>query len=297
MNTTNLRFPSNKVRDIERTYRGELRNLYPEGEVGAMLRMLFEAYAGWDTAHYLLHRDGTVNQSVLLKLHWALADLKRHRPIQYIIGHTTFAGCRIAVDERVLIPRPETEEIVSRLVRCGLRPHRIADLCCGSGCIAIALAKALPEADVIAVDLSADCLDITRRNAEANKVAVRCLQHDVLQADDIAEAAGWADSHGIDLVVSNPPYVCHSERDAMLPNVLDYEPASALFVPDNDPLLFYRAIAQFASHHLSANGTLVLEINEHYPDEVLALLKAEGFHATLQHDFNNKPRSITATKA
>lgn len=297
MNTTNLRFPSNKVRDIERLFRQELGSLYPEGEVGAMLRMLFEAYAGWDTAHYLLHRDGTVNQSVLLKLHWALADLKRHRPIQYIIGHTTFAGCRIEVDERALIPRPETEEMVSRLIEDVHAPRRIADLCCGSGCIAVALAKAMPHADAVAVDLSTDCLDLTRHNAALNGVRVRCLQHDVLHPEGLAGLAGWDDSNGIDLIVSNPPYVCHGERREMRPNVLDHEPSLALFVPDDDPLLFYRAIAQFARHHLAVGGLLALEINERFPREVETLLKEHGLQPTIHNDLNNKPRSVTATLA
>ena len=169
MNTRNLRFRSNRVRDILALYHEELDGMYGSGEVSAFGEMLFEAFLGWDRVRLLTSREQTIDQSDLLRFHWALEDLKRHRPIQHIIGHVDFCGCRIEVSPDVLIPRPETEEMVSWIVKSfGLRVMSggILDLCTGSGCIAIALKKAFPAAEVTAVDVSSKALAMARQNAE-----------------------------------------------------------------------------------------------------------------------------------
>ena len=294
-NTTQMRIPSNRVRDIERYILTELQGLYPEGELRMFVRLLFEGFLGWDTAQFLLHRDDTVNQSDLLKFHWAVEDLKHYRPIQHIIGHTDFCNCRIAVSPDVLIPRPETEEIVTAAANllCQKEPTAATgnylDLCTGSGCIAIALAKQFPEARVYAVDLSAEALTLARKNAERNHVEVTFSQADLL---------GWELSlpcPAFDLIISNPPYIRDCERSGMESNVLDYEPALALFVPDDDPLKFYRAIGHYAQRHLTDNGLLILEINEHLGPETCQLLQALGFETQLLQDFRGKDRSIIAT--
>ena len=294
-NTTHMHIPSNRVRDIERYIRTELDELYPEGELRMFTQMLFDAYLGWSTAQLLLHRDDTINQSDLLKFHWAVEDLKQYRPIQHIIGYTDFCDCRIAVSPDVLIPRPETEEIVLRATEflndsgANVQEGNFLDLCTGSGCIAIALAKQFPKAKVYAVDISAKALDLARKNAEHNHVAVEFVQSDILQ-ETIALPC-----RTFDLIISNPPSIQEKERCNMERNVLEYEPSLALFVPDKDPLKFYRAIGLYALQHLTYKGLLILEINEHLGSATCQLLQSIGFVTQLLQDFRGKDRSIIAT--
>jgi release factor glutamine methyltransferase len=294
-NTTHMHIPSNRVRDIERYIRTELDELYPEGELRMFTQMLFEAYMGWSTAQLLLHRDDTINQSDLLKFHWAVEDLKQYRPIQHIIGYTDFCDCRIAVSPDVLIPRPETEEIVLRATEllndsgANVQEGIFLDLCTGSGCIAIALAKQFPKAKVYAVDISTKALDLAQKNAERNHVAVEFVQSDILQETIALPCPTF------DLIISNPPYIQEKERCNMERNVLEYEPSLALFVPDKDPLKFYRAIGLYALQHLTYKGLLILEINEHLGSATCQLLQSIGLVTQLQQDFRGKDRSIIAT--
>ena len=268
MNTTDMHIPSNRVRDIERYVHTELAGRYPDGELRMFVYMLFEDFLGWDKTQLLLHRDDTINQSDLLRFHWAVEDLKPFRPIQHIIGHTDFCGLRIRVNPDVLVPRPETEEIVARLtdwLASRQTDHpAILDLCTGSGCIAIALKHRFPSAQVTAVDISPAALAIARDNAAANHTDIHFVEVDVLDS-------------------------------IQLPNVLNYDPALALFVPDSDPLRFYRAIGQYAATHLAPQGLLALEINQALPDETAQLLQALGFDTQLHHDFRGNPRCITAS--
>ena len=295
MNTTNLHIPSNKVRDIERYFLTELNGLYPEGEIRMFVRMLFEGYFGWNQTELLLRREETVNQSDLLRFHWAVEDLKRHRPIQHIVGWTDFCGSRIEVTEDTLIPRPETEEIVNWTInqiskfKIQNSKLRFLDLCTGSGCIAIALAKHFPEAEVSGVDISDKALAIAKRNAQTNNVNVNFLQADILSVFSISKSK-------FEIIISNPPYVMDIEKAEMQPNVLEWEPSKALFVPDNDPLLFYRAIAVIADKHLTDNGMLILEINEKMSSETLHLFENYGFSGTIHNDFRGKNRMICLQK-
>ena len=286
-----MRIPSNRVRDIERYYLAELRDLYPKEELHTFVYMLFEAFIGWDKTHFLLHRDDTINQSDLLRFHWAAEDLKQYRPIQHIIGHTDFCGLRINVNPDVLIPRPETEEIVTQLLQ---RPHfspaSILDLCTGSGCIAIALKHHLPQTAVTAVDLSPSALAVAQDNARLNNTDINFRQLDSLNPLQLASL-----NSSYDLIISNPPYVMERERADMQPNVLNYDPPQALFVPDSDPLLFYRAIAQFAATHLHPDGLLVVEINQSLAPQTAQLFQDQGFNTIVHNDFRSNPRYITAT--
>lgn len=286
-NTTHMHIPSNRVRDIERYFHTELAGLYPDQEIGTFVDILFEAYLGWNKAQLLLHRDDTINQSDLLRFHWAAEYLKQYRPIQYIVGYTDFCGLRLHVEPGVLIPRPETEEMVNHIKQT-THPATILDLCTGSGCIALALAAHFGDAEVVGVDISPQALAIAEANAAANQLQVTFVQCDILHQEPPLPHSTF------DLIVSNPPYVCDSERASMSPNVLDHEPSLALFVPDDDPLRFYRAIGQYASRHLSHDGVLVLEINERLGNETCLLLQQLGFATTLHRDFRNKYRSITA---
>ena len=291
MNTRNLRFRSNKVRDIITLFHEELDELYGAGEVGVFVNMLFEAFLGWEKVRLLTSKEQTIDQSDLLRFHWALEDLKRYRPIQHIIGYTDFCGCRIEVSPDVLIPRPETEELVNWIINnftVHHSPFTFLDLCTGSGCIAIALKKAFPQAEVTAVDVSDKALALAKQNAENNVTDITFLQADVLSETFHFPLSTFH------LIISNPPYVRECEQEQMQRNVLDYDPALALFVPDDDPLRFYHAIANIAKKHLAKDGLLVTEINEALADETCALFREQGFSPTVYTDFRGKNRWVTA---
>ena len=293
MNTRNLRFRSNRVSDIIGLFHEELDGMYGSGEVRMFIDMLFEAFLGWDKVRLLTSKEHTVDQSDLLRFHWALEDLLKYCPIQHIIGHVDFCGCRIAVGPEVLIPRPETEEIVNWIVN-NLNPQpsalNILDLCTGSGCIAIALKKAFPGAEVTALDVSSAALEMARQNARGNGTTINFIQANLL------DPAFRLPSPTFHLIVSNPPYVMESERAQMQRNVLDYDPSLALFVPDDDPLCFYQAIALTAQKSLSDDGLLILEINESLAGETCNLLHKHGFSPTLHIDFRGKSRFISAKR-
>lgn len=292
MNTRNLRFRSNRVRDIMVLFHEELDGLYGR-EVDVFLEMLFEAFLGWDKVRLLTSKEQTIDQSDLLRFHWALEDLKRQRPIQHIIGYTDFCGCKIEVTPDVLIPRPETEEYVRWIIPQFSNidsKFSILDLCTGSGCIAIALKKAIPRADVTAVDVSEKALAVAQRNAQANGTEINFLHADLLSPLFTLHSL-LSTFH---LIVSNPPYVRECEKAQMQRNVLDYDPDLALFVPDDDPLRFYHAIAALAKRSLAPDGLLVVEINEALADETSLLLKGYDFCPEVHQDFRGKSRWISA---
>lgn len=284
-----MRIASNRICDIERFAYAELEGIYPQEEIRGFLRLMFEEYLGWDLTTWLLSKQKTINQSDLLKINFAIKDLKRHRPIQHILGKADFCGMTLAVNENVLIPRPETEGIVELAKDKCRSPKRILDLCTGSGCIALALAKVFPDAEITAVDISEKALGVARQNAWNQGVEIKFMQADIL-SDDLAELPMF------DAIVSNPPYVREQEKADMQPNVLDYEPLFALFVPYNDPLVFYRRIAQIARKHLVPNGLLIVEINENLGEETAGLLRANGFETTLHNDFKGKTRFVVGRR-
>lgn len=306
MNTTDLRFASNKVCDIERLFHKELDDIYGEGETRMMVRMLWEAWMGWSHTEQLLRRGETINQSELLRMHWALEDLKRGRPIQYIIGWTEFCGCHIGVDETTLIPRPETEEIVEKTIMMygeqeqkdgkKMAPKRVLDLCTGSGCIAIALAKAWPTTYIIGVDISTGALKKARENAEKNEVRVEYMEGNILNDEFCEKLQKQASPYPFDIIISNPPYICKKESIEMRKNVLDYEPETALFVDDNNALCFYQKIAKIGEKTLSETGVIVVEINEHLGNETMRVFENSGFEGKLEKDFLNKNRMIIVKK-
>jgi len=265
--------------------RRELSAVYPAVEAEAMATVLMEAYFDVDRRRLLLEPQAEAMPSEAFDE--ALRQLLAHRPLQYVLGRAEFAGVALAVDERVLIPRPETEELVAAIVAeyRGRRPT-ILDIGTGSGAIAIALARALPGSRVAALDISPGALALARENAQNNGVAVEFMQADILREPIPGR---------YEVVVSNPPYVREAERVAMRRNVLDYEPAVALFVPDDDPLLFYRAIASAAAGALNRGGTLWLEINEALGPPTAALVDEAGFdEVALRCDIFDKDRMIRA---
>ena len=263
----------------------QLQNLYPLTEVQTFYFMLLEHYAKCSKATALACAKEPLAEKVVTPIKEAIRELQNHKPIQYILGETVFFSYRFLVDENVLIPRPETEELVDWVlttVSPTSKPLKIIDIGTGSGCIAISLAKSLSNAKVTAVDVSAKALQVARRNAELNGVTINFLQQDILQTTTLPDT--------YDIIISNPPYVRSLEIQA---NVLEYEPHLALFVSDTDPLLFYNRIATLARKALSPQGSLFFEINQYLGDEMIALLKAKGFEkVVLRQDLSGNDRMI-----
>ena len=265
-----------------------IEHLYSRQEQLRIARMVAAALSGESEMKFLIDP----NEIIDIELGNVAEQLSAGRPVQYIIGKTEFCGEEFTVREGVLIPRPETEELVmwAREEAKEFPSPRILDLCTGSGCIAIALKKLIPAATVTAIDLSAEALTIAQENATKLGTEVRFL------ADDVLKGVPQLGDKQFDIIVSNPPYIPISEREAMHINVTNFEPAMALFVEDSDPLIFYREIARIAKSRLSDRGALLFEIHELLSDETLQMLQKEGFEAELRHDFLNKPRMICCHK-
>lgn len=237
-------------------------------EVQAMIRVVCEDIFNYDQVDVALRQESELPEFAPEKVADIIARLSRHEPLQYIVGSARFHGHKFKVNPAVLIPRPETEQLVDLIVdENPASDLRVLDMGTGSGCIAISLARALKFAQVEALDVARDAINVARENAAALKAKVRFFESDMLSPQPASR---------YDIIVSNPPYVCWSERDAMDRNVKDYEPAQALFVPDNDPLLFYKAIAPYAAQSLEPGGKLYLEINQRFGADVKCLLEQNG---------------------
>ena len=219
-----------------------------------------------------------------------IEELCSWRPVQYVIGRADFDDMSLEVREGVLIPRPETEELVEWITSESAEDARILDVGTGSGCIAIALSRRLKSSRVWALDISTEALDIARRNGQRYAQSVEFILGDALQ--DFSELVG----EKLDVVVSNPPYIPRSDEHSMRRNVTDYEPSTALFVEDSDPLIFYRSIARTARRMLKAGGRLYYEIYEHFAADMVAMLEAEGYtDIVVREDFRGKERMVCAT--
>lgn len=276
---------------IRRYFRSQLVRKFSEREAEQLLRILFEDLFGLDRMKILMNQNLTIDEFQYHQMEMAVADLLNDRPVQYVTGIAEFCDMRFKVNESVLIPRPETEEMVRKIVAQDIHPKRIWDIGTGSGCIAVSLAKHFADAEVFAFDVSGKALQVAESNAYLNNVKVYFIH------DDVLNPHSEIFSQPVDLVVSNPPYVCEKERKSMENNVLDWEPETALFVPDADPLLFYRQILHLASARLTETGQVWFEINEAFGAEMLGLCKAEGFDkAEIFNDFAEKPRICVAGK-
>lgn len=255
------------------------------------MRILLEDLFGIDQKRQLMEPGLRIDEPQYAQLERAVHRLLDDEPVQYVTGKAYFDGLLFQVNESVLIPRPETEELVQK-VSAGIpsdRPLRIWDIGTGSGCIAIALAKRFPLAKVIALDVSEAALETARQNALLNEVRVDFICDDVLHP--LSER--WRQP--VDLVVSNPPYIRESEKAAMERNVLGHEPHTALFVPDEDPLLFYRQMLTLAKPQLTPQGIVWFEINEALGEEMVQLGQGMGFDVAVYHDFLGKPRFVRTT--
>lgn len=287
-----MQWSTNKLSDLKKLYKEELYVIYDKTEVDSFLNILIKSFFGISRTDLAINPDYRLSESEMLKLHSAVKDLKKFKPLQYIIKKTDFLNTRLIVNDTVLIPRPETEELVELILKqeteTGLR---IIDIGTGSGCIAIALKKNLPEASVFGVDISKEALNLASKNAFVNEVLLHFLQFDILNPKPVP------DFENLDIIVSNPPYVTNEEKAAMKENVLRYEPHEALFVENDDPLLFYKAIHYFALDHLNSGGRIYLEINEKYGKGVLDLFKSPHFEKCRVHkDIHGKQRFISATR-
>jgi release factor glutamine methyltransferase len=288
-----MKVASNKIADIREYYSAQLKAVYAETESRFLVDSVISHYADIPRLEIPINLDRRVGESLLLKIHFAVKDLLRHRPLQYVLGEAEFCGLPFYVNEQVLIPRPETEQLIDLIIDSGSRLDEktsILDLGTGSGCIAISLASQL-NCKVSAVDISSEAIEIAKKNAVLNKVQVSFIKADLL-SDNFEN-----DLHNkYDVIVSNPPYVRNQEKQMMQKNVLDFEPELALFVEDENPLIYYEAICRIASSLLNNKGVLWLEINEYLAEETLQLAKRYFSTSILIKDYKGNYRFIQANQ-
>lgn len=287
-----MQWSTNKLSDLKKLYAEELYPLYDKAEADTFVNILIKSFFGLSRTDLVVDPDYRLSESEMLKLHFAVKDLKKFKPIQYIIKKIDFLNTRIMVNESVLIPRPETEELAELIIKNEKQPGlRILDIGTGSGCIAIALSKNLDEASVFGIDISKEALNLAGKNAFINEVLLHFVQLNIL------DPKPFTDFENLDIIVSNPPYVTLAEKAAMKENVLRYEPHEALFVDNDDPLLFYKAILYFASDHLAPGGRIYFEINEKYGQQIVDLFERSSFEqVTLHKDIHGKDRFVRGIK-
>lgn len=286
-----MRISSNKVKDIIDFAFQELESLYEKNEIRSMIYSVIEHFTNYDLMKILTYKDELkVSESELLKINFAIKDLKKERPLQQILGYCEFLDVKINLNHKVLIPRVETEEITQRIIHenKGRRNLKIADLCCGSGCIAIALKKAFPDANVYAYDISEEAIEQSKENANLNKEKIFFFKENIFENKE--------KNQEFDIIVSNPPYVRESEKSLMKNNVLLYEPHLALFVSDEDPLIFYKQILDFCNRNLAKNGKIYMEINENLAKETELLFKNFNYQTSVFKDIRGKDRLVFAKK-
>ena len=274
-----------------RTYFIEkLTPLYDVMEAESFFNITLQELRGWKRVDVALNPAAELSSDEIERWNEVLNKLELQQPIQYIFGHTHFYGLDFEVNNNTLIPRPETEELVEWIIHENKSRGaiKIVDIGTGSGCIAISLAKNLPNAQVFALDVSGDALVVAKRNADINNVEVTFIQQDILAADALPEI--------FDIVVSNPPYVRNLEKAEIKHNVLEYEPHLALFVEDDDALIFYRKIALLAKANFTQNGKLYFEINQYLGTEMAQMLEDFGFtNVVLRQDMYGNDRMISTS--
>jgi len=267
----------------------KLAQIYGEGEAKAIARTTYEVRYGLTLSDIYLGKDTQLSADCQTELQKIAKRLLQGEPIQYILGQAEFCGRTFMVNEHVLIPRPETAELCQWIIATD--PAHILDIGTGSGCIAITLAAEMPEAEVTAWDISEEALKVAKENAKRTNVHVKFEQVDILHLPSSILHLTSA----FDLIVSNPPYICNKERETMEANVLEHEPHTALFVPNDDPLLFYRAIAQYGQTALKEGGWLYFEINPLYAEDLRAILsKMSYYDIEIKEDQYGKQRMIRA---
>ena len=283
-----------------------LESLYPQKEARSIVLMLCEEVLGTENYTHIVEPEFKIDDKKLPELEAAMERLKKMEPVQYVLGHTEFYGRTFKVDPAVLIPRPETELLCRDAIKLGMRvyrmrspygknaePVRILDLCTGSGCIAWTMALSIPRSRVTAVDISDAALEVAAGQDFASELKSKeTFKPEFIKAD-VLDSEQEIEPGPFDMVLSNPPYIMESEKEDMRRNVLEYEPESALFVPDDDPLLFYRAIARWSQRFMSPEGVGLSEVNESLARQTETVFKAAGYaHTEIVRDLSDKNRYI-----
>jgi release factor glutamine methyltransferase len=273
----------------------ELYEVYDNREAENIADMVIEQVTGQRKIERIMYKDLPVGEKQQMELERMAGELLNHRPIQYVLGEAWFMDMKFSLNEYVLIPRPETEELVQWILE-DIKPAKknlsLIDIGTGSGCIPLSVRKKRPGITISAIDVSKDALAVAKANAVALKAAAEFIQINFLNEKE------WGQLGKYDIIVSNPPYIKQSEEAEMRDNVLKYEPRIALFVPDDDALLFYKAIAKFSQNHLNADGSIYVEINEALGKEVVELFEKNGFKNTVvKKDMQGKDRMVKTTKA
>jgi release factor glutamine methyltransferase len=284
------------IKDVFLSFHNALKDLYDGRETESIALLVLEEITGLSRAKIKAFGGDDVPADAADKIAGILEQLKTGKPVQYILGNTEFFGLSFLVNSSTLIPRPETEELVewvlqTQKVNYNQKRVSILDIGTGSGCIAISLKKKLPDAQVTSVDISADALHTATQNAIINDVEVEFI------VDDILSIKSKITDRKYNIIISNPPYVTLKDKLLMHQNVTDFEPHTALFVPEDNPLIFYKAIADFAIEHLEIGGSLFLEINESFGKETIQMLHNKGFsEIELRKDMSGRDRMIKAVK-
>lgn len=277
------------IREAEQETLLQLKKLYDERESSAICDWVLEHITHKKRIDRILLKEIVLSDLQVHHLRNIQAQLATSKPIQYVLNEAWFGGMKLFVDTSTLIPRPETEELVEWIIaETQTKALRILDIGTGSGCIPVYIKKKIPHADITAIDISEGALLAAKKNATTYNADIH------FESFDFLKEADWPQLPIFDIIVSNPPYIRQSEETTMAKNVLDYEPATALFVPDEDALLFYRKIAVFAKTHLAENGQVYLEINEALGGAVLQLFEKEGYRAQLKKDLRGKDRMVKA---
>ncbi|MBC7937928.1 MAG: peptide chain release factor N(5)-glutamine methyltransferase [Rhizobacter sp.] len=280
-----------QLREFYNLFLTELKPLYGYGETSAVSAMIFEHFVGKSKGDIIIDPHHIIEKEKVSLLENALLQLKRQVPVQYVIGHAWFAGLKFKVSPAVLIPRPETEELVKEVVSY-IKTNgnsSLLDIGTGSGCIPITVKKEFPETNVSAIDISGDALSVARENALANNVTIQWLQQDFL------EAHHWERLSQYDVIVSNPPYIPENEKELLDANVTAHEPHIALFVSDKRALIFYEKIAAFGAEHLAKNGCIFMETHEFFANEVGLYFSGAGYKTVIKKDIFGKERMVMAS--
>ncbi len=279
------------IQDVKIKYQYHLAKLYEPKEIQSIFELIAEDLQFTSTS-LILNKDEELTDFQLKYFEQSLVRLEECEPVQYVRGKADFYDMQFIVNQSVLIPRPETEEIVDLIIRENKNCEgKILDIGTGSGCIAISLAKNLTKAQISAIDISKEALQVAQRNSRQNGVQISFFNGDMQDECFMSQFTDY------EIIVSNPPYVCDSEKTEMRKNVLNFEPHTALFVDDSNPLQFYKVLAQFASKHLRNNGKIYCEINETFGNETKQLFEQYGFrNCQIIKDLFGKDRIVKATK-
>ena len=289
---------NNILANLKKKYLQELIDYYDSREAEQLLTILIEHFFEITRNELILNPDLRLSESEILKLHMAVKELKKYKPVQYISSVVEFHELKLDITPDVLIPRPETEELVQIIAEKEVGDNlTVLDIGTGSGCIAISLASLLNDADVYATDISVSAISLAKKNSLANNKKVDFLVHDILNNNEPIHGKN-AENVLFDIIVSNPPYVTMEDKKKMHLNVVNYEPHNALFVDDNSPLLYYKAILEFSKNNLTLGGRIFFEINESMGDSMLALLNIYGYvNPELRKDLRGKDRFVSAVRA